>query len=130
MKIKIETYVYKIDRAINSFQLNVAIAQFYEVYKYFNDSMKFKIGRNVLIQNLIKKFFTKGYTNYESNDALNNMDPRLQEGIFEAVDTLRINLKELFDYVKKPLKMNFSPIAILQKIIGESIFENMQYHGI
>ena len=39
------------------------------------------------------KFFTKGYTNYESNDALNNMDPRLQEGIFEAVDTLRINLK-------------------------------------
>ena len=29
------------------------------------------------------------------------MDPRLQEGIFEAVATLRINLKELFDYVKK-----------------------------
>ena len=27
--------VYKIDSAINNFQFNVAIAQFYEVYRYF-----------------------------------------------------------------------------------------------
>tara|TARA_X000001036_G_scaffold210967_1_gene198131 strand:- start:543 stop:3071 length:2529 start_codon:yes stop_codon:yes gene_type:complete len=53
-KIKIETYVYKIDRAINNFQLNVAIAQFYEVYNYFNESMRLKISKNVLTQNLIK----------------------------------------------------------------------------
>ena len=53
-KIKIETYIYKIDKAINNFQLNVAIAQFYEVYKYLNDSIKLKINKNILIQNLTK----------------------------------------------------------------------------
>ncbi len=96
-KIKIETYVYKIDRAINSFQLNVAIAQFYEVYKYFNDSMKLKIGRNVLIQNLIKIMklmipFTphlafECLTNLNCKD--NNMWPNINK---KALDSSRINM--------------------------------------
>ena len=52
--IKMETYIYKIDKTINNFQLNVAIAQFYEVYKYFNDSLKQKIDKKILLENLIK----------------------------------------------------------------------------
>ena len=32
-----ETFVLKIDKLINNFQLNVAIAQFYEAYKFFNN---------------------------------------------------------------------------------------------
>ena len=35
---KINFYGFKIDKAINNFQLNVAVAQFYEVYRYFNES--------------------------------------------------------------------------------------------
>ena len=41
---KIDIYVYKIDNAINRFQFNVAIAQFYEIYRYFNDAMKLEIN--------------------------------------------------------------------------------------
>ena len=51
---KIDLYVYKIDKAINSFQFNVAIAQFYEVYKYLNDSVKQQINKKKLIENLTK----------------------------------------------------------------------------
>jgi leucyl-tRNA synthetase len=47
-------YIHKIDKAINHFQLNVAIAQFYELYKHFNDAIKIKINNDVLIKNLIK----------------------------------------------------------------------------
>ena len=51
---KIDLYVYKIDNAINRFQFNVAIAQFYEIYRYFNDSLKLEINNKVLIANMIK----------------------------------------------------------------------------
>ena len=34
---KVDLYVYRIDNAINNFQFNVAIAQFYEAYRYFNE---------------------------------------------------------------------------------------------
>ena len=52
--LKVEMYIHKIDKAINHFQLNVAIAQFYELYKHFNDAIKIKINNDVLIKNLIK----------------------------------------------------------------------------
>ena len=51
---KIDLSVYKIDNAINNFQFNVAIAQFYEIYRYFNDSMKLGINNKTLISNMIK----------------------------------------------------------------------------
>jgi leucyl-tRNA synthetase len=51
---KIDLCVYKIDNAINNFQFNVAIAQFYEIYRYFNDSMKLGINNKILIINMIK----------------------------------------------------------------------------
>ncbi len=53
-EIRIETFVFKIDKLINNFQLNVAIAQFYETYKFFNDSLNLNISKEVLKNNLIK----------------------------------------------------------------------------
>ena len=50
----INLYAYKIDNSINNFQFNVAIAQFYEVYRYFNDSLRKKINNKILNSNLIK----------------------------------------------------------------------------
>ncbi len=49
----INLYAYKIDNSINNFQFNVAIAQFYEVYRYFNDSLRKKINNKILSSNLI-----------------------------------------------------------------------------
>ena len=51
---KIDLYVYKIDNAVKGFQFNVAIAQFYEAYRYFNDVINFKIRCKILRKNLIK----------------------------------------------------------------------------
>ena len=51
---KVDLYVYKIDNAINRFQFNVAIAQFYEIYRYFNESLKLEINNKVLMTNMIK----------------------------------------------------------------------------
>ena len=42
---KINLYSYKIDKAISHFQLNVAVAQFYEVYRYLNDSINKEISK-------------------------------------------------------------------------------------
>tara|TARA_X000001036_G_C20675606_1_gene804017 strand:- start:45 stop:2573 length:2529 start_codon:yes stop_codon:yes gene_type:complete len=53
-KNKIDLYIFKIDNSINNFQFNVAIAQFYEVYNYFNESMKLNISKTILIENIIK----------------------------------------------------------------------------
>jgi len=51
---EIDLFVYKIDSSINNFQFNVAIAQFYEVYRFINDSVESKITNSVLINNLTK----------------------------------------------------------------------------
>ena len=51
---KINIYVYKIDNAIKYFQFNVAIAQFYEIYRFIADSIKLKIDKEILIINMIK----------------------------------------------------------------------------
>ena len=51
---KIDLCVYRIDYAINNFQFNVAIAQFYEIYKHINESIKLEIKNEVLITGMIK----------------------------------------------------------------------------
>ena len=53
-KNKIDLYTYKIDTFIDNFQFNVAIAQFYEIYRYFNESIILKINNKTLVANLIK----------------------------------------------------------------------------
>ncbi len=51
---KINLYGFKIDKAISHFQLNVAVAQFYEVYRYINESINKEINKKVLSSGLIK----------------------------------------------------------------------------
>ncbi len=50
----IDLYVYKIDTSINRFQFNVAIANFYEIYRHFNDSINLQISNEVLVKSMIK----------------------------------------------------------------------------
>ena len=46
--------IYKIDKAIENFQMNVAVAQFYEVYNHFNEYLKLEINNKVLLESLVK----------------------------------------------------------------------------
>ncbi len=51
---KINLFSYKIDNAIKNFQFNVAVANFYEAYRYFSDSMRLEISTKSLSDNMIK----------------------------------------------------------------------------
>ena len=51
---KINIFVYKIDNTIKNFQFNVAIAQFYEAYRYINESIKLGIDNEILKTSMIK----------------------------------------------------------------------------
>ncbi len=53
-KKKIDIFIFKIDKSINNFQFNVAIAQFYEVYKFFNETIKKNINSQIVKECLIK----------------------------------------------------------------------------
>ena len=91
----INLYAYKIDNSINNFQFNVAIAQFYEVYRYFNDSLRKKINNKILSSNLITIMklmipFTP-HLAYECLSILKSSDiekwPKISSKILENVKT-------------------------------------------
>ena len=50
----INSFVNKIDLAINNFRFNVAIAHFYELYNFFRVSLDSKIGNKILKDSIIK----------------------------------------------------------------------------
>ena len=90
---KINLYVHKIDSAINNFQFNVAIAQFYEVYRFFNDFVKFQISKNILTNNIIKIMkLMIPFTPHLAQECLSNFNikeknkwPKIDEKILENV---------------------------------------------
>ena len=94
---KIELFVYKIDKAINSFQFNVAIAQFYEVYKYLSDCVKLSIENKKLSNNLIKIMkLMVPFTPHLASECLSKLNckdinklPDIDEKVFS---NLKINL--------------------------------------
>ena len=126
---KIDLYVYKIDNAIKNFQFNVAVAQFYEIYRYVNDTLKLDIDNKTLTRNLIKIMkLMIPFTPHLAHECLTNLNckelnqwPQVNEKIIENVDTkmvVQINGKtrdvlnisrdlkesEVNDLVKKSIK--------------------------
>jgi leucyl-tRNA synthetase len=74
-KNEIDLFIYKIDKAINKFQLNVAIAQFYEIYRYLNESLELEIDNKILINSLIKIMkIMVPFTPHLANECLSNLD--------------------------------------------------------
>ncbi len=53
-EIKVNLFAHKIDNSINNFQFNVVIANFYEIYRLFNESISLKIRSKILKENLVK----------------------------------------------------------------------------
>ncbi len=92
---KIDLSVYKIDNAINNFQFNVAIAQFYEIYKYFSNSMKSGINNKTLISNMIKIMkLMIPFTPHIAYECLTNLNcvefnqwPKVNKKIIESIKT-------------------------------------------
>ena len=71
---KVDQYIFKIDKTINNFQLNVAIAQFYEIYKYFNESLKLEISNEIFIESMVKVMkLMIPFTPHLANECLSNL---------------------------------------------------------
>mgnify|MGYP003684305573 CR=1 FL=1 len=51
---KINYYASKIDKAINEFRFNVAIANFYEIYKLLRESINLKIANDIFKNKMIQ----------------------------------------------------------------------------
>ena len=94
---KINLFIYKIDNSINNFQFNVAIAQFYEAYRYFNEAINLKISTKVLTDNIIKIMkLMIPFTPHLAHECLSNLNcketnkwPKINEKILE---NLKINM--------------------------------------
>jgi len=54
LSLFINQHVFKINKLIDNFQFNVAIAHFYEIYNYFNSVIKKNLSHEVKINNLEK----------------------------------------------------------------------------
>ena len=52
--LKMNSYVNKITKSINNFNLNVVVANVYEIYNLFNDHLKKEISNKCLKLNLVK----------------------------------------------------------------------------
>ncbi len=141
---KINLYVYKIDNAINNFQFNVAIAQFYEVYRYYNETIKLEISTKVLRDNIIKIMkLMIPFTPHLAHECLSNLNckeadkwPKINEKVLERIkinmvvqvngktrDVLAIkkdlSQKELDQLIKKSSKANKH---LMNKKIIKTIF--------
>jgi len=51
---EINNYINKIDNSINSFRFNVAIANFYEIYKFLKEQIDSEISNKTFKENIIK----------------------------------------------------------------------------
>ncbi len=142
--LSIDTYVYKIDKFIDNFQMNVAIAQFYEAYKYLQDSLKLEINNEILSDGFIKIIkLMIPFTPHLALECLSlfnckniNDWPKIDEKIFR---NLKVNLaiqvngktrdvikirkdvdeKEIFEFVVKNSK---AKKHIIDKKISKTIF--------
>ncbi len=93
-KIKIDLYIYRIDKAINEFQFNVAIAQFYEVYKYLKDAVELEISNKILKNYMIKIMkFMIPFTPHLAHECLSNLN-------CSEFNTLPLINKKIFDNIK------------------------------
>ena len=88
---KINLFIYKIDNAIKNFQFNVAIANFYEAYRYFNDSINLEISTKSLSDNMVKLMkLMIPFTPHLAHECLTNLScedlnkwPKIDEKILE-----------------------------------------------
>ena len=71
---RIDLYVLKITDYIDQFQFNVCIAQFHEVYRFFNNQLNNKINKSTFIYNLekIMKLLVP-FTPHIANECLENL---------------------------------------------------------
>jgi leucyl-tRNA synthetase len=121
---KINIFLNKIDVSIENFQLNVCIAQFYEMYKYLNGEINSNISNDVLKKQIEKVMicmipFTP-HLAYECLEFHETQDVHL----WPKIDIDDKNLKSL---IKVALQINGKTVGIVE-IAKDSDQNNLENH--
>ena len=115
---KINLYIHKIDESINNFHFNVAIAQFYEVYKFLFDSLNLGLKNKLLIEGIIKIMkLMIPFTPHLAYECLNNLKCK------DINQWPKIDLKKLEKTkIKLVIQINGKTreVLTLDKNLGES----------
>ena len=115
---KINLYIHKIDESINNFHFNVAIAQFYEVYKFLLDSLNLGLKNKSLIGGIIKIMkLMIPFTPHLAYECLNNLKCK------DINQWPKIDLKKLEKTkIKLVIQINGKTreVLTLDKNLGES----------
>ena len=74
---RIHTYIFKVNNLVDNFQFNVAIAQFYEIYRFFNNEIEKKISRERLMEGLeLVMRILVPFIPHLANECLENLDSK------------------------------------------------------
>ena len=117
---RVDVYVNKIDASINEFRFNVAIANFYEVYKFFKDQISLEINNKLLRENIIK--------------IMKLMIPFTPHLAYECLELLNCNTvhiwpkigKNIVDEIKFAIQINGKTRDIIT--VSENLMENEINH--
>ena len=123
---EINNFIIKIDRSINNFRFNVAVAIFYEIYNYFKNVLDKKIRNEILKDNITKIMkIMLPFTPHLANECL-----ELHKCI-SIDDWPKIDKKNILEEVKVAVQVNGKTrdvIAIrkdlMQKEVEEIIKKN------
>ena len=93
----INLFIFKIDKAIENFQLNVAIAQFYEVYRFLNEALKLEVSDKILKDTLVKIMkLMLPFTPHLANECLSTLNCKQvnlwPEINVKAISSLKISM--------------------------------------
>ena len=117
---RVDVYLNKIDASINEFRFNVAIANFYEVYKFFKDQISLEINNKLLRENIIK--------------IMKLMIPFTPHLAYECLELLNCNTvhiwpkigKNIVDEIKLAIQINGKTRDIIT--VSENLMENEINH--
>ena len=125
---KIDFYVLKISELINKFQFNVAIAQFYEIFRYLNEQQEKGINKIEFVGGLEKIMqLLVPFIPHLANECLTNIESKninhWPQADKKLLDTLKVNIViqingKTRDVVK--MKKNTSKEEIIKKISEDS----------
>ena len=124
--VKVNDFVSKIDSSINNFRFNVSIAHFYEVHKYFKNSLEDKISNKTLKDNMIKIMkLMMPFTPHLSNECLELMGCKDTEKwpLIEKSSDIEVKLAVQIDGKTRDIitvKKDLIEKEISKKILEES----------
>ena len=122
-ELQVNLFIKKLSKSIESFQFNVSIALFYEVYKVFKKALEKKLAKKTLVQNMIKIMkLLIPFTPHLAHECLSS----LGEKNFEKWPKINELLIEKDIKIKMPIQINGKTRDILdvKKDLSErEIFE-------